>query len=87
VLVTRHNALEIAGSTAHRYPVLACVIDAGQVAHVEVAEAPVETLRLPLPRREAKAWLWLHFEDLSKPDRRDALEQLTRLPVVAGDLA
>jgi hypothetical protein len=36
---------------------------------------------------EATDWLQLNFEDLKPAEYRDALERLTRLVVMAGDLA
>jgi hypothetical protein len=54
VLISRHNALELAvedgRSVARRYVVYACVMKGSQVASAEVANEPAEVLGLPLTR-------------------------------------
>jgi hypothetical protein len=87
----RHNALEIVlvdgRLVARRYLVFGRLEDSRDVVSSELSEGPVEELELPLSARDAAAWLYQHFQDLTPVQFRAAVARLSRRADEGGELA
>lgn len=87
-VIGRFNALEIieaSGRLVVRRYLVGRVDHGRDITSAEANEGPAEELELPLSGRQASAWLYEHFEDLTPVQFRAAHARLTRPFDVAGD--